>query len=327
VLVSASPQTTEVVHAFARPLAIAVTDAFGNPARDVQVAFAAPSAPGAQLSAATATTDATGTAYVLAIADATIGSYVVTASTSGMSDATFALSNSPAGPSAIAFTSGGLQSTLATTAFAAPIHAHVVDAYGNPVGAAAVTWMASGVPVTLTSTTSMTDANGDVAVSVSAGPVVGTATVSAQVPGAVGTASTTLDVQAIPTTTTASDASWSTADSSYAVAVTVTSNLGTPHGVVELYDTNGTLVGSGTLASGAASVKVQLLSNGVHDITAHYAAQGSYGESTSSATPLEVAYDSKWLSGCDAGGSSGGGLIALAIAALLRGRRRARPVR
>jgi large repetitive protein len=105
-LVTASggtPQSAYVNTAFATPLAVTVTDIYGNPVVGQTVAFTAlPSGAGATLSTA-ASTNALGQTSVTATANGTTGSYAVTASVPGATAASFSLSNQP--PSNLVVTS------------------------------------------------------------------------------------------------------------------------------------------------------------------------------------------------------------------------------
>lgn len=90
-----SGQTTNVGTAFSAPLTVKVVDAYGNPRAGTSVMFTAPgSGASAALSAASATTNASGIASITATANAAAGSYSVTASTAGVAASVmFALTN------------------------------------------------------------------------------------------------------------------------------------------------------------------------------------------------------------------------------------------
>lgn len=90
-----TPQSAVVGQPFAAPLAVHVTDAFGNAAVGSSVTFAVPpSGASAVLSAAAATVDASGNASVTATANAIAGSYAVAASVDGIATpASFDLTN------------------------------------------------------------------------------------------------------------------------------------------------------------------------------------------------------------------------------------------
>lgn len=96
-----SPQTVAQSTAFAVPLTLAVLDATGAPLPCVPVTFAVPGVgASAVLSSLSAVTDRNGRASVTASANATLGSYNVTAQAAGgIAAVTFLLNNGPAAPS------------------------------------------------------------------------------------------------------------------------------------------------------------------------------------------------------------------------------------
>jgi MYXO-CTERM domain-containing protein len=321
---SSTPQVTEVGHSFVHPLALVVTDAFGNLVPGAHVTFSGPSAPGAQLSATTATSDASGIASVLAIADDSAGSYQVTASV-GAIEVPFALVNAAAAPSAVVITGGGAQHTLATTAFATPITARVVDTFGNPIAGATVAFTAptTGATATIVPPTPVSDASGNVSVTLVAGPAVGPFTLSVQVSGATAPATTTLEVTAIPTTITASTPTTTPVNRDTEVTITVSAEVGTPDGTVDVLAADGARLASATLDHGAATVAIGGFAIGSQIVTARYAAQGSYGPSVSAAVSFELTGDSGDISGagCSAAGGAGW-LVGVVIVALVLLRRR-----
>ncbi len=107
----ATPQSALLDTAFAKPLSVTATDAFGNAVGDATVTFEAPaSGPGGTFpgpaTTATAVTNASGVATAPTFtANGTAGSYTVTASAPGTTMASFALTNTTTTPS----TSSGLQ--------------------------------------------------------------------------------------------------------------------------------------------------------------------------------------------------------------------------
>ncbi len=105
-----TPQSAQINTAFATPLAVTATDAFANPVGGVTVSFAAPTT-GASGSFAggvsTSITNASGVATAPTFtANATVGSYTVTASAPGTGTASFALTNTASSSPPI---TGGLQ--------------------------------------------------------------------------------------------------------------------------------------------------------------------------------------------------------------------------
>ncbi|MCW5808403.1 MAG: Ig-like domain-containing protein, partial [Deltaproteobacteria bacterium] len=315
-LVTSSPQSAQVTHAFAQPLAVRVADAFGNAVPGARVDFRASEQPGARLSAAFAVSGADGIASVLASADKVAGAHTVSAQVTDIegAGATFALANTPAGPRAVVIGTGMAQTTLATTAFAAPVTARVVDAFGNAVPGAPVRFTIAsmnGAGATMSDAMPVSDAHGEVSISLTAGPVVGRFTLTAAADGATGAAIAQLEVMAIPTTLTASADTETAIDGRVDVAIKVTASLGTPAGTVELVDATGAVLGTGTLANGTAVVRLPALALGTHTVVARYAAQGSYGASASETVTFAIIEDSRSISGggCSTGGSGAGGWL------------------
>ncbi len=94
VLGGTTPQSAAVGTQFAQPLTVVVTDAGGNPAPGVTVAFSAPPLGASAALSAPSPTDSNGLASVKATADSILGNYGVTAILSGINaSATFALTN------------------------------------------------------------------------------------------------------------------------------------------------------------------------------------------------------------------------------------------
>lgn len=90
-----TPQSAAMSAAFAKPLAVTIKDAGGNPLQGVVVTYVAPgSGASATLSAPTAITNTSGVASVAATANATAGTYAVTGGVSGLVvPAAFSLTN------------------------------------------------------------------------------------------------------------------------------------------------------------------------------------------------------------------------------------------
>ena|GEM_PF-1349164 len=327
----ATPQATQVQRAFAAPLALVVDDAFGNHVPDVRVTYAGPSTPGAELSAASATTGLDGGAEVLAIADDLAGRYDVTATVDGITaPVRFALTNTAAAPGSVVVVRGGGQRTLATAGFAQPVVFRVIDGLGNPVPDLAldIVLPTDGATVMMTATPARSDALGEVAIDLRAMAVVGALTVSAHAEGASSAASAAMFIEAIPTQTVATAPADSAVDQPVTVTIVVTGTLGVPTGSVDLL-ADGQLVGSATLTDGTAHIVLPLGTLGEHHLTARYAAQGSYAGSRSPELAVGGLPDSGSLSGsigCSAGPGAGAGmlLIVLALLAALRPRRAAR---
>src|SRR5437764_1047955 len=199
---SGNNQLTSTGTAFARPLAVLVTDSNGTPVPGTTVSFAAvPSAGGASagLGAGTATTNSSGIATLTATPNATPGTYTVNATVSGVSSpATFTLTN-VGPPASITYVNGGSstdpQLAPINTQYAAPLVALVRDAAGNPIPSTTVTYTAvpaSGASCTVSNGTSSgasvsatTDSSGMSSVTATANATVGAFTVTASVAGVI----------------------------------------------------------------------------------------------------------------------------------------------
>ncbi len=200
--VAGSGQSTKVLTAFATPLQVSVKDPSGHLIASASVTFTAP-ATGAGGTFAngtittTAVTDSSGLATASTFtANGVFGSYNVTASITGViATATFSLSNLLAA-SSISPAGGGGQSATVLTPFPAPLQARVVDATGNPVPNARVTFTApsSGArgafaDTQMATTVAVTDSAGVATASAfTAGSIAGTYNVTASVPGVSATA-------------------------------------------------------------------------------------------------------------------------------------------
>jgi uncharacterized repeat protein (TIGR01451 family) len=204
-------QSATVGTAFGTPLMVTVLDALGQPVPNVTVTFTAPGTGasatfGVSIGASdagipdasaldasatpgelTATTGATGTATILATADMLPGSYDVSATVTGVANpASFPLTNVAGGVAAISIVSGTPQTAVAGAAFAEPLQVLVVDAFGNPVEGATVTFTApgTGASATTSTLTAITNATGLASVTAAAGAIAGTYTVTASTAGA-----------------------------------------------------------------------------------------------------------------------------------------------
>jgi subtilase family serine protease len=196
--VSGGGQSALVNTAFAAPLVAEVTNASGDALSGVTVTFAGPGS-GAGITfpdGDTATTNAQGQAIIDVTADTSAGSYTVTASIVGLSNAAnFALTNNPGAPAAITATFGGGQNAAVNTTFTAPLVATVSDAYGNPVPNATVIFAgpSSGAGVTFPGgDTAITNDQGQASLAVAANDSAGSYTATASVSGVSTPASFTL---------------------------------------------------------------------------------------------------------------------------------------
>jgi len=148
-----TPQSTTILAPFAVPLQVLVSDAAANPLSGVAVTFTAPATgASATLSSATATTDGSGRASVTAVANATVGSYSVTASVAGVATpASFALTNAGGTGVNLLFTQQPANAPAGTVM--APVAVRVTDSGGNPVSGVVIALTAQGGPGVLSGAT------------------------------------------------------------------------------------------------------------------------------------------------------------------------------
>lgn len=140
-------QHTAVGTAFAQQLVAHVDDHAGTPRVGVAVTFAAPgSGATAQLAPATAFTDANGDASALVTAGDLAGDYLVVATTpQAEAPVAFALTNDPGAPfSAALIDLAQPQTTQVGHGFLSPLGVVVLDAHGNRVPGAMVSFAAPG---------------------------------------------------------------------------------------------------------------------------------------------------------------------------------------
>jgi hypothetical protein len=109
----------------------------------------------------------------------------VTAIASGLAPASFALTNVPAAPAAVAIVSGSDQAATVGTPFADPLVVSVSDAFGNPVSGVEVEFAAppSGASATLSATSAVTDGSGTASIHATANGTAGGYVVTATVSG------------------------------------------------------------------------------------------------------------------------------------------------
>ncbi len=186
-LKSGGGQQATVTQAYAAPLVFKVTDGSGFPVPNAVVSFAVPtSGAGASLASGSLSTDVAGEVSVAATANTVSGAFVVKASVTGVATpASAGLQNLPGAAVGLRVVSGGTQTTAAGTDFPAPLVVEAIDAYGNPVPGAHVTWSgpSTGAGATLSSGDVVTDANGRATITAKANDTGGTYPVTAKLPG------------------------------------------------------------------------------------------------------------------------------------------------
>ncbi|WP_421693946.1 beta strand repeat-containing protein [Aestuariivirga sp.] len=186
-LTGGNTQSTPINTAFGVPLQATVRDNLNIPVQGAVVKFTVPqSGASATLSTLTAVTNAQGVASVTATANATVGTYVVTGSVTGVTNqANYSLTNTNGAPAGISASGGNKQSALINTAFVLPLDVTVVDSGGNPVPNVDVTFTVpgSGATATLSQYTVKTNANGVASAVATANGTVGNYFVTAAVAG------------------------------------------------------------------------------------------------------------------------------------------------
>ncbi len=231
--VSGDGQSATIGSTFAAPLVVQIAGNGATPITNYPVQFSV--AGPAVLSQSTAYTNSSGQAQVIVTAGSTTGTVTVTASVGGLSQ-TFTLTVTPSGPTptGIVIISGNAQNAVIGTNFAAPLIVQVNSASG-PVSNYTVSFTSSG-PVSLSSSSGVTNSAGQTSVTVTASSVTGSASVTASAAGF--SATFTLTVNPVGPTITAS---------SFANAASGQSGSLSPCGLA-------TITGSGLDPNGAASL-------------------------------------------------------------------------
>ena len=177
-LQSGSGQTAAAGTAATSPFIVKVVDQTGAPLAGTMVSFVVTSG-GGTLSAASATTDASGLATVNYTAGATVGTSVVTATVAGLAPLTFSTSIGAA--NVVTIVSGNSQTGAPGAAFAAPYTIRVANAAGTALVGVPVTFAITSGGGTLSATAVTTGANGQAATTYTAGATAGPSTVTATV--------------------------------------------------------------------------------------------------------------------------------------------------
>jgi len=287
--VSGTPQSVSIGATFSTPLEAQVVDTFGNPVSGVTVTFTAPgSGASATFNPPTFTTDCTGAGHTTATANNTTGTYQVFADVAGtgVTPATFNLTNTAGAPHAMVIYGESTQSAQINTAFADPLTVLVTDSFGNPVSGVAVTFVALGTTAnaSLSSTAVPTSANGQAGVIATANGTLGSYMVSAT--SSVGSVSFNL-TNVSGGTTTALTASPTTAMFGDPVALHATVTPAAATGLV-FFMQGSTVLGSGTLSGGTATLTVSTLPVGTYTVVADYAGDANYGGSSSGPATITI---------------------------------------
>jgi autotransporter-associated beta strand protein len=189
-IVAGNQQSAPAGEAFSESLQVRVTDAGGNPRSAVRVVFSAPaSGPGLSFPSGNAgVSDADGYVEVPVQANAAVGAYQVTATTTPdqQAQAVFDLSNQAGSPATLSVVAGDNQAVDVNQPFAEALSVLVSDAGGNPVAGVEVQFTAptSGASAVFPSGDSaVTNAEGLASVNLQANQTAGSYTVAASVTG------------------------------------------------------------------------------------------------------------------------------------------------
>jgi hypothetical protein len=158
--VSGEGQTAPAGQALPDSLVVQVADAFGNPVEGVDVTWAPPS--GGSVSAATTTTGAEGRTGITATLGPTASTQTFQASSEGLagSPVSFSATATAGSAAGVHVVSGDNQSGQVGTELPVPLVVEVVDADGNPVPGAGITWTVTGGGGSVDPPTGTTDASG-----------------------------------------------------------------------------------------------------------------------------------------------------------------------
>jgi adhesin/invasin len=262
VLLGGSPQMTVASSAFAQPLSVRVTDAFGNPVPGAAVTFRVTSGLGVSLPSGPVVTDKNGVASVQATATGTADVSTVTATAAGVTGGvSFELATTFSPVGGLGASGGTPRQAFVHQGFAAPLQVFVSDQFGNPVSNALVAFTVQagtgGAGATLSSGLVASDASGFAAVQAAANGVTGSYTVTATVLGTPFTATFHLSNLDAPTAVTVVRGSGQTARVGSAFAtpleVRVTDAAGKPvAGVTVAFTVNSAAGASATVSSGTA---------------------------------------------------------------------------
>ncbi|HEY9229536.1 MAG TPA: Ig-like domain-containing protein [Gemmatimonadaceae bacterium] len=170
-------QTAVVGTALANPIVVRVTDQNGNALAGATVTFTV-IAGGGSVSANSAVTGADGRASVTWTIGLVAGANALQASIASGASVTITATGIPAAFANLTLVSGDNQSIPVNTT-SQPMVVKAVDANGNGISGATVTWTTTNVGGTLSATTTTTDASGNASVTLTAGPNAGPYSVTA----------------------------------------------------------------------------------------------------------------------------------------------------
>ncbi len=177
-IVSGDKQSGSPGQQLTQPLVVLVVDAGGNPLPNVPVTWVLTPSSAATVSPATSMTNSTGYASTTVTLGSSTGNVQIEAEAGSLPPLTFNLTITVP-VAGLQLVSGGGQATPLDTQFAAPVVVKVVNASGQGIQGASVTFTVTN-GATLGSTTVASDANGLASTTVTAGSIAGPITVTAQ---------------------------------------------------------------------------------------------------------------------------------------------------
>ncbi len=274
-----TPQSAVVNTSYAQALQVTVRDQFNNLIPGATVSFGIPgSGASGTLTAATATTDASGNATVSITANTIAGNFAASSQVGGVATpANFSLTNLADVPFSITATNGSGQSTTVNTNFTNPLQTTVRDQYGNPVPNATVSFNVPGTGASgiLTAVTATTDTSGNATVNITANTVSGTYNSSGSVTGVATPATfsltntpgvvTRFDLTGFPSPTSAGNTGSFTItafDAFNNLATNYTGTIG-----FSSSDTQSTLPGASTLTNGTGTFNATFRTAGTRSLT------------------------------------------------------------
>ena len=212
-LTSGNNQTGPISATLTNPFVVTVRNSGGDPVSGVSVTFAIGTVPqfstGQSMSTTTATTNSNGQASSVLTLGNKVGTYIVTASSSGLSGSpvTFTASATTGTAAVIALTSGSDQTGPINSPVPNPFIVTITDMAGNPVSGASVTFAMGTVPTSatgqwLSTTTATTNGSGQASTALTLGNKSGMYTVTATSSGLSGSPVTFMTTATIGVATT-----------------------------------------------------------------------------------------------------------------------------
>jgi hypothetical protein len=281
-VVSGNGQSAAVTTGFADSLVALVLDANDNPIVNGAVVWTV-SGGGLTFSADTTFTDSLGNTNVRVTAGTVAGAVVIHAQALGLGSlANFPLTVTAGAPASMTYVSGNAQTDTVGRTLAAPFVVNVVDAYGNPVSGAPVTFVRTVGSGTVLGDTVNTDLTGDAAVNYQLGTFPGIDSVDANL-ASVGTTITftATTVGALPASIVATQGNGQTGT----VGVTLPTAL-----VADVKDgSNNPIIGAGvvwTVVRGGSLDVDTTFTDGTGQVAADYTMGTAVGTDSVQATTL-----------------------------------------